>query len=158
MNRRTPQAVGQTEVEIRAPEVALPGILGIPGGAEAVVLFAHGAGSSRRSPRNRHVAEILQQASLATLLMDLLSEQEERADVVTRDLSFNIPFLAGRLEAATDWLLSEESTRMLRVGYFGASTGAAAALVAAARRPQAIGARWFTRHLTETGAPPEESI
>lgn len=108
--------------------------------ARAVVLFAHGSGSGRNSPRNRFVAEALQQRGLATLLFDLLTADEERRDARTGHLRFDISMLAGRLVAATDWVTHETRTRSLRVGYFGASTGGGAALVAAAQRPDAVGA------------------
>jgi dienelactone hydrolase len=105
-----------------------------------VVLFAHGSGSSRHSPRNRYVAEVLQQAGLATLLIDLLTPDEEQIDNRTAQLRFDIGMLAGRLVSATDWLNGQLSTQHLWVGYFGASTGGGAALVAAAQRPAAVGA------------------
>jgi dienelactone hydrolase len=105
-----------------------------------VVLFAHGSGSSRHSPRNRYVARQMQQGGLATLLMDLLTPEEEAIDLRTRHLRFDIGLLAERLVGAVDWLQQQPQTRHLRVGAFGASTGAAAALIAAARRPEAIGA------------------
>jgi len=111
-------------------------MLTIPRGANAVVAFAHGSGSGRFSPRNQFVAEVLQQGNLATLLLDLL-EEEEAED---REKVFDIELLASRLQGAADWLADESTTRALRVGYFGASTGAAAALVAAARQPGTIGA------------------
>src|SRR5207237_9296516 len=103
-------------------------------------LFAHGSGSSRLSPRNRHVARVLNEATLATLLVDLLTPEEEAIDARTAHLRFDISLLAQRLVAATDWLADHPDTRGLRVGYFGASTGAAAALVAAAVRAAAVGA------------------
>jgi dienelactone hydrolase len=131
---------GERPVRIPAGTVTLEGSLAIPAGACAVILFAHGSGSSRHSPRNRFVAHTLYQAGLATLLMDLLTRQEEDADAAAGHLRFDIPFLAERLAAATDWLLANHDTRSLRIGYFGASTGAAAALVAAVRRPAAVGA------------------
>ncbi|MEV5427733.1 alpha/beta family hydrolase [Streptomyces sp. NPDC052701] len=106
-----------------------------PAPARAVVLFAHGSGSSRHSPRNREVAAGLGAAGLATLLIDLLTEEEERQDLVTAGLRFDIPLLGRRLAAAIDWLGAEPATRDLPVVLFGASTGAAAALVAAAGRP-----------------------
>lgn len=114
----------------------LQGLLGVPDGARSIVLFAHGAGSSRLSPRNQYVASVLHEAGFATLLFDLLLEAEEadRANV------FDIPLLAGRLVEATRWLESNPDTRGLDVGYFGASTGAAAALVAAARVPDRVSA------------------
>jgi dienelactone hydrolase len=116
----------------------LEGTLGIPNGAAGIVLFAHGSGSSRHSPRNRYVAQVLRQAGLATLLMDLLTREEEVEDSETGHLRFDIGFLAERLVAATDWLQETAETRPLAVGYFGASTGAGAALVAAAERPQVV--------------------
>jgi dienelactone hydrolase len=104
------------------------------------VLFAHGSGSSRHSPRNRYVAGVLRAAGLATLLMDLLTPEEEAEDRYTGHLRFDIDLLAERLVAATDWLAQQPQTAGWPVGYFGASTGAGAALVAAARRPDAVGA------------------
>jgi putative phosphoribosyl transferase len=111
-----------------------------PPNARGIVLFAHGSGSSRRSPRNRQVAGVLQDAGFATLLMDLLSAQEERSEAATGHLRFDIPFLARRLMAATDWVRGSSGTGSLPIGYFGASTGAAAALVAAAERPDDVAA------------------
>lgn len=105
-----------------------------------MVLFAHGSGSSRYSPRNRFVAGALQEAGLATLLIDLLTLEEESVDLRTRQLRFDIGLLAERLVGATDWLGEQPETRNLKVGYFGASTGGGAALVAAAERPEACGA------------------
>jgi dienelactone hydrolase len=125
-------------VELAASEVNLEGNLAIPEGAYGVVLFAHGSGSSRHSPRNRFVAGTLREAGLATLLIDLLTRREEAEDAYTGHLRFNIGLLAQRLVAATDWLLQDPDTASLAIGYFGASTGAAAALVAAAERAQAI--------------------
>jgi putative phosphoribosyl transferase len=125
-------------IRIPAGEVELAGDLGIPPGATGIVVFAHGSGSSRLSTRNRAVARGLRNAGLATLLFDLLTEDEERVDAVTRELRFDIPLLAERLVQVTDWLLQEPRTAALRIGYFGASTGAAAALVAAARRPDSV--------------------
>ena len=104
------------------------------------MLFAHGSGSSRHSPRNRYVARLLNQAKLATLLVDLLTSDEEAIDMRTAHLRFDIGLLAQRLVAVTDWLTQYQDTRYLRIGYFGASTGAAAALVAAAERPDVVGA------------------
>jgi dienelactone hydrolase len=118
----------------------LEGNICIPKAAKGVVLFAHGSGSSRHSPRNCFVAEVLGEAGLATFLIDLLTEEEEAIDRRTRQLRFNINLLATRLAGATDWLLHNPSTRHLQIGYFGASTGAAAALVAATQRPQAVSA------------------
>ncbi len=123
---------------IETREVTLRAILAVPEKARSVVLFAHGAGSSRHSPRNQHVAQKLQDAGLATLLLDLLTEDEERIDMYTGRLRFDISFLAGRLETATGWVLSHEHLNGFDVGYFGASTGAAAALVASVQRPEAV--------------------
>ncbi len=121
---------------VTIPPVALEGMLGVPAGVEAIVLFAHGSGSGRLSPRNNYVAAALREAGLATLLFDLLTV-EEAAD---RAKVFDIPLLAERLSQATDWLREDAQTRGLHIGYFGASTGAAAALVADARSEAAIGA------------------
>jgi putative phosphoribosyl transferase len=125
-------------VQLSAGGVNLEGDLGIPEGASGVVLFAHGSGSSRHSPRNRFVARALREAGLGTLLIDLLTRQEEMEDTYTGHLRFDIDLLAQRLVAATDWLLQNPDTASLAIGCFGASTGAAAALVTAAERPQAI--------------------
>jgi putative phosphoribosyl transferase len=113
---------------------ALLGDLVVPRGARGIVLFAHGSGSSRKSARNRFVAEVLQRAGIATLLFDLLTEREELEDEMDAHLRFDIPLLTRRLSAATTWMRSQSSLRALHVGYFGASTGAAAALDAAATR------------------------
>ena len=122
-------------------EVVLEGNLSIPKNAQGVVIFAHGSGSSRHSPRNRYVAQVLQNEGIATLLIDLLTEDEEEVDLHTRHLRFDIGLLAKRLVGATDWLIKQNSeSRDFKVGYFGASTGAAAALVAAAQRPNTINA------------------
>jgi putative phosphoribosyl transferase len=118
--------------------IELEGNLSIPAGARSIVLFAHGSGSSRHSPRNRYVAEVLQQAGLATLLMDLLTPDEERVDMQTARLRFDIGLLANRLVMATEWLHERADTRQLKVGYFGASTGGGAALMAAAQLPEGI--------------------
>lgn len=127
-------------VRVPAGPVTLGGDLGVPEGARGVVLFAHGSGSGRHSPRNRYVARELREAGLATLLIDLLTPEEEEVDLRTRHLRFDIGLLAERLVGATDWLEQNPMTRRLRVGHFGASTGAGAALVAAARRPESVGA------------------
>jgi len=129
----------ESAVSVAAGAVMLDGTLGLPPDARGIVLFAHGSGSSRHSPRNRQVAGMLQEAGLATLLIDLLTPDEEAVDVRTRALRFDIGLLAGRLAGATDWLGRQPATQHLRVGYFGASTGAGAALVAAAERPEAAG-------------------
>ena len=127
-------------VQVPAGAVTLEGNLDMPAGARGAVLFAHGSGSSRHSPRNRYVAGVLREAGLATLLMDLLTADEEAIDFQTQRLRFDISLLADRLVGATDWLAQNPDTRDLTIGYFGASTGAAAALVAAAERPDAVGA------------------
>jgi putative phosphoribosyl transferase len=126
------------EREVVIPPQGLYGDLVIPANAGAVVAFAHGSGSSRHSPRNQYVAHFLQQSGLATLLFDLLTPDEERIDARTRHLRFDIALLARRLAAATAWLKKDADTSGLDVGYFGASTGAAAALVAAAERPEDV--------------------
>jgi putative phosphoribosyl transferase len=122
------------ERSVLIPPAGLEGELIIPEKATAVIAFAHGSGSSRHSPRNQYVARVLQQGGLATLLFDLLTAEEERIDVRTAHLRFDIALLARRLSEATAWLKKDADTRELLVGYFGASTGAAAALVAAAQR------------------------
>jgi putative phosphoribosyl transferase len=127
-------------VHVAADAVTLDGNLRLPEDARAVVLFAHGSGSGRHSSRNRHVAQLLNEAKLATLLIDLLTANEEAIDLHTGHLRFDIELLARRLVSATDWLTQRADTRYLPIGYFGASTGAAAALVAATKRPDVIGA------------------
>jgi putative phosphoribosyl transferase len=127
-------------VRVAAGPVTLEGNLSLPERARGIVLFAHGSGSSRHSPRNRYVARVLNEAELATLLVDLLTPDEEAVDLRTAHLRFDIGLLAGRLVGVTDWLTQYPDTRELRIGYFGASTGAAAALVAAAQHPDAVGA------------------
>jgi len=127
-------------VTVPAGDVELEGDLGLPGGAQGIVLFVHGSGSSRLSPRNRAVAAGLRQGGLGTLLFDLLTPSEEQVDAVTRRLRFDIGLLARRTVAAADWLGTRPETAGLSIGAFGASTGAAAALIAAAERPHAIGA------------------
>jgi putative phosphoribosyl transferase len=118
----------------------LEGNLIIPKAAEGIVVFAHGSGSSRHSPRNQYVAQVLNNAGLATLLTDLLTREEEEVDVKTRQHRFNIDLLSKRLVAVTDWITQNPDTQKLFVGYFGASTGAAAALVAAAERGNIVSA------------------
>lgn len=122
----------ETEVSMEVGRVVLEGILELPERAHAVVLFAHGSGSSRHSPRNQCVARVLRSAGIGTLLFDLLTREEELKDEVTSELRFDIPFLANRLKDATRWLMLRPDMKGVRLGYFGASTGAAAALVAAA--------------------------
>jgi putative phosphoribosyl transferase len=135
-----PVANQQQQVSVQTGTVTLEGNLSVPEQARGVVLFAHGSGSSRHSPRNSYVAQVLQEAGLATLLIDLLTPDEERADMHSGHLRFDIELLAQRLVGATDWLQQHPDTRHLRVGYFGASTGGGAALVAAAERPDAVAA------------------
>jgi putative phosphoribosyl transferase len=130
--------VTERTVQISIGGTELEGTLSIPVDPIGVVLFAHGSGSSRHSPRNRYVAEELHLARLATLLIDLLTPDEERADVRTRQHRFDINLLADRLSGAIGWLEADERTRTDLVGLFGASTGAAAALEAAARRPDRV--------------------
>jgi len=127
-------------VRIEADGVLLEGNLLIPERATGVVLFAHGSGSSRFSSRNRYVAEQLRAAGVGTLLIDLLTQDEEQIDLRTAHLRFDIGLLAGRLAGAIEWLEHEPQTQRLKVGLFGASTGGGAALVAAARRPDRIAA------------------
>jgi putative phosphoribosyl transferase len=128
-----------TEVHIPAEHTLLAGNLTIPHNSEALVLFAHGSGSSRHSPRTQFVARTLNRAGLGTLLFDLLTPEEEALDVYTREYRFNIGLLAERLVHATNWARQQEQTRDLRIGYFGSSTGGAAALVAAAQLPHDVG-------------------
>jgi dienelactone hydrolase len=127
-------------IEIPVGAVRLPADLVVPPAARGLVLFAHGSGSSRASPRNRFVARELQQAGLATVLADLLTAEEERVDARTGELRFDIDLLASRVVAMADWLVDSEAVGGLDIGLFGASTGAAAALVAAAARPASVGA------------------
>jgi dienelactone hydrolase len=122
-------------VQVPVGSVIVDGDLGLVESPEGVVLFAHGSGSSRHSPRNRYVAQVLRKAGLATLLLDLLTPDEEAIDLQTRHLRFDIDLLAERLIGATGWLTEYPKTRGMTVGYFGASTGAGAALKAATRRP-----------------------
>jgi putative phosphoribosyl transferase len=130
----------QTEIYLPAGQLTLAGNLDVPKNAQGIVLFAHGSGSSRHSPRNRFVAGILREGGLATLLMDLLSEDEEAIDLLTTHLRFDIALLAERLMQAMDWLQKNPETRDLSIGLFGSSTGAGAALVAAAQRPELVDA------------------
>ncbi|MFW6158850.1 MAG: dienelactone hydrolase family protein [Planctomycetota bacterium] len=125
-------------VRIEIDSARLEGSLVIPDGARGLVLFAHGSGSSRHSPRNRFVAGQLQKKGLGTLLFDLLTTEEDRIDRVTRELRFDIGLLGRRLVGATDWFLKRPESEGRTIGYFGASTGAAAALVAAAERPDVV--------------------
>ena len=133
-------AAAPSLVQIRAGAVELEGELVVPKGCAGVVLFAHGSGSSRRSPRNGFVARWLEDGRLATVLMDLLTPAEEQIDSRTGELRFNIDFLAERLIAAVDWARQRPELQGLNLGLLGASTGAAAALVAAAQRPREVSA------------------
>ncbi len=129
---------GERTVTVPAGALTLEGTIGVPPGARGVVLFAHGTGSSRFSRRNRFVARVIRDAGLGTLLLDLLSREEEDVDDVTRQLRFDIEMLADRLVASIDWLARQPTTRSLPIGLFGASTGGGAALVAAAKRPERV--------------------
>jgi len=140
MARISPPLAETRSVQVDANGVLLQGDLTIPEGSSAVVLFAHGSGSGRHSPRNRFVASRLNEAGLSTLLMDLLTEDEEMVDEHTGHLRFDIELLAGRLVGATDWLSQDSATAGLSVGYFGASTGGGAALVASTQRPDKVAA------------------
>src|SRR5438270_10795852 len=135
---RIAEPIAGAQVRIPAGPVVLAGDLDRPEGAVGIVLFAHGSGSSRKSPRNRAVAHALVEGGLATLLFDLLTPEEEEIDSRTGALRFDIGLLAERLIEATDWVADQKLTLDLPVGFFGASTGAAAALVAAAERPAAV--------------------
>ncbi|MFN8664708.1 MAG: alpha/beta family hydrolase [Thermomicrobiales bacterium] len=150
MNATARDPVGEPrELVMTVPGGQLGGVLTVPDGATGIVLFAHGSGSSRHSPRNRQVAEMLQQAGLATLLMDLLTREEDAVDQYTREFRFNIELLGDRVTEVTDWVAQNPETRDLPIGLFGASTGAAAALRAAAARPQ------FVRAVVSRGGRPD---
>jgi putative phosphoribosyl transferase len=140
VNNSVAQTIEEQLVRVAAGSVTLDGNLAIPQNAGAIVLFAHGSGSSRHSARNRYVARVLNEAKLATLLIDLLTVHEEVIDARTAHLRFDIDLLTERLVDATDWLTQFPDTKDLPIGYFGASTGAAAALAAAILRPDAVGA------------------
>jgi pimeloyl-ACP methyl ester carboxylesterase len=128
----------KNQVQVPVGYMSLKGELEVPSGAKGIVLFAHGSGSSRFSPRNQHVASLLQQAGLGTLLFDLLTEDEEERDRLYGGYRFNIELMAHRLAAVTDWVVEQPAANGLPVGYFGASTGAAAAINAAADRKQVV--------------------
>ena len=134
MHGTQPDQAHDLDITIPIGEIQLSGSLIMPSGGHGVVLFAHGSGSSRHSPRNQLVAERLRQSGLGTLLIDLLTEEEEQAERVTRHLRFDIDMLAERLVAAIEWLLACPETLSHRIGVFGASTGGGAALAAAARK------------------------
>lgn len=131
-------AVREFPVQIRLDAITLEGDLAIPPDATTVVLFVHGSGSSRHSSRNRYVAGQIQLRGIATLLFDLLTAEEEVVDIRTRQLRFDIEMLARRTVAAIEWLLAQPYAHEYRIGLFGASTGAAAALIAAARKPDDV--------------------
>jgi dienelactone hydrolase len=128
----------EQQVQIVIGSTYLSADLIMPTNAQGVVVFAHGSGSSRTSPRNRYVANVLHQAKYATLMLDLLTPEEELLDAQTQQLRFDMGLLTERLLGATDWIAQSGDTRHLEIGYFGASTGVGAALMAAAQRPQAI--------------------
>lgn len=132
------KSIEQRALRIATRKATLEADLGLPAAARGLVLLAHGSGSSRFSPRNREIAQQLNEARLATLLADLLTAGEEAVDERTGQLRFDIGLLADRLVDLTDWLGADERTARLNIGYFGASTGAGAALVAAARRPDTV--------------------
>ena len=130
----------EQDIDIPSSNIRLEGELKLPKGATGVVLFAHGSGSSRHSRRNQYVARVIREAGVGTLLFDLLTKQEEAIDAYTGELRFDIEFLAKRLVDATNWITTQPATQHLRIGYFGASTGAAAALMAAVELPNVIAA------------------
>jgi len=129
-----------TEILVDSAGTPLPAFLTLPREAKGLVIFVHGSGSSRFSSRNRFVAEVLSEAGLATLLFDLLTEEEGRVDAITAELRFDIPLLIGRTIGTLDWVVSQPALDALSIGLFGASTGAAAALGAAAERPDSVAA------------------
>ena len=133
-----PEINEEISIKIREGKGNIQGNLAVPSGAKGAVLFAHGSGSGRFSPRNQYVAKMLNKAGIATFLIDLLTQEEEDIDVATAEYRFDIELLAKRLIDATEWLTMRQGTRNLKIGYFGASTGAAAALIAAAKLPQHI--------------------
>lgn len=128
------------DIKIPVGEAVVEGTLTLPPSAKGVVLFAHGSGSSRFSTRNQYMAKEFNKATIGTLLFDLLTQEEDEIDTVTAEYRFNIPLLANRLIGATEWLRNDPKTKRLAFGYFGASTGAAAALIAAAKLPNEISA------------------
>lgn len=138
-NRENEQKLQEVEIAIDE-KISIKASLNIFEAAKGIVLFAHGSGSGRFSRRNRYVAGVLEQAGIASLLIDLLTEEEERVDLVTRELRFDIDLLATRVVGATKWLLADSALSKLKIGYFGASTGASAALVAAAELGEDIAA------------------
>jgi dienelactone hydrolase len=139
----------QVATPIRLGRIELAADVSLPDRATGLVLFAHGSGSSRHSPRNRHVADVLNRGAIGTVLTDLLTEEEEAIDIQTAELRFDISLLGNRLAGITDWIGRQPVLKNLGLGYFGASTGAAAALVAAAERPQTV------RALVSRGGRPD---
>jgi dienelactone hydrolase len=140
MNPRARDSSRATAVRVPVGDQVLDGDLSGPAKAQGLVVFAHGSGSSRHSPRNQYVARVLEGRGLATLLIDLLTPHEEEIDNETRHLRFDIPLLAGRVAGIIEWLKHETRTEPLAIGLFGASTGGGAALMAAAARPEDVGA------------------
>ena len=140
MAREFPSDINETPVIVPIDGHSLSGDLVLPASPRGIVLFAHGSGSSRHSPRNQFVARGLQHRQLATLLIDLLTPEEERIDDRTAEFRFDIPLLASRLVTIVDWLRERPDTKALPIGLFGASTGGGAALIAAAQRPGDIAA------------------
>lgn len=138
MSKLSSKTKSGSEIKIPINSITLEGDLTIPEGAKGIVVFAHGSGSSRFSSRNRYVSQELQKEGLGTLLFDLLTDEEERIDMITAHLRFDIELLANRLVSVTNWLLSNPDTKKLSIGYFGASTGAAASLIAAKEHANAI--------------------
>jgi dienelactone hydrolase len=136
--RKAVEEEEENAVRIPVDKTTIEGNLVLPPHAKGVVLFAHGSGSGRFSPRNQYVAKVLNQAGIATLLIDLLTKQEEEEDLQTGQFRFDINLLAQRLIGATEWLRKNPRTKNLAFGYFGASTGAAAALISAAKLPEGI--------------------
>jgi len=135
-----PKRLDLSQRSVSIPPSGVVGDLTVPINTQGIIIFAHGSGSSRWSSRNRYVASVLQQARFATLLLDLLTAEEEQIDLQTRHLRFDVDLLASRLVQATKWIAADSETGNLPVGYFGASTGAAAALIAAAQLPNITGA------------------
>jgi putative phosphoribosyl transferase len=133
-----PNNIDEKLAHVNIGDIVLEGNLTIPASSSGIVLFAHGSGSGRHSPRNKYVAKVLQQAGLSTLLIDLLTMEEERVDAYTMHLRFDIELLSQRLAGATEWLVNNQKTQHLKIGYFGASTGAAAALVAATKHSDLV--------------------
>ncbi len=156
MSELSSKSKSSNEIRIPINSITLEGNLTIPEGAKGIVVFAHGSGSSRFSSRNRYVAQELQKEGLGTLLFDLLTAEEERIDMVTAHLRFDIDLLATRLVEVTNWLLNNPDTKKLNIGYFGASTGAAAALIAAkehANTVKAVVSRGGRPDLAEKALP-----